>query len=90
MVLPFSTTPNENQIQNTNLLGQLSQLVKNPALEIGKIATDALFAPTGSGVIDIYLTNMQGNRDFMATDAFGAWKYTKPRDFHEGSRENTK
>lgn len=86
----FTTTPNENQIQSTNLFDQLSKIVSSPAIQIGKIATETLFRPTGSGVIDIYLTDVQGNRDFMATDVFNSWKYTKPNNFQEGSRENTK
>ena len=86
----FTTSPNENANTTTalGLLPQLSKLV-DPTGISGTLA-ERIITPGGSGLLDVYLMNYEGQTGFLAKDALGTWTYTKPSCYIEGTRENFK
>jgi hypothetical protein len=95
----FTTSPNESEANplNKNLkLGlQLTNLLLNSAIESTTIGLTAKAAfqvlkPTGAGVVDIYLTDLEGHNQFIKKDILGFWPNSDPKTYKEGSRENAK
>ncbi|MGB0521417.1 MAG: tetratricopeptide repeat protein [Flammeovirgaceae bacterium] len=80
----------KSTINLTNQVGKaLTSLVGNANIST-LIAQSAfkLVAPTGARVCDIYLADYNGSQSFKERDALGFYKYTKPANYPEGTREN--
>lgn len=95
----FTTTLNESNKtsieESINLSGQLMQLISSSAINTSGVTLPAkaiyqIIKPTGVGVIDAYLVDQSGYRDFYKKDALGMWLYPKPGFYAEGTVENQK
>lgn len=84
----FSTTPNKETVQSLKLVPQLTRIVDKTGLATNAIAL--LTAPTGVGVVDIFLTDAKGVNNLMAKDMLGMWAYTDPGSYPEGTIKNAK
>lgn len=80
----ISTTPNQSNNVNLNLVSQLTRLIDHSGMTA--IVSSSLFAPSGNGgACDIYLMNRNNKDDFIRkADMNGGNFYYQP----EGSREN--
>ena len=47
-----------------------------------------IILPKGTGVIDVYLTDVNGERQFKQRNSMGMWVHEKPNHFIEFSKEN--
>lgn len=80
----ISTTPNESNNVNLNLVSQLTRLIDNSGMT-AKISS-SLFAPTGNGgACDIYLMNRSNKDDFIRKAEMNGGNFYYQA---EGSRES--
>jgi tetratricopeptide (TPR) repeat protein len=87
----FHSIANDEKLkmENQGLVTQLTKIAANPKFEISKVIIGSILTPTGSGVIDIYLSNYEGSQNFMKK-SFGSYDYKDIGNYAEGSRQNIK
>lgn len=83
----FTTTPAPTN-DNLNLLTQLTNFydITGASSTIVK----SLSVPDGSAPIDVFLMNQNNLANFYKKDVFGAYQYSEPGSYSEGTVKNTK
>jgi hypothetical protein len=90
----LATNTSATQIDGGQKLStQLASLISGGAISasgvsvVGNIAYQ-IIKPTGSGSVDIYLTDRNGLQQFEQTDALGTYNYDVPAFYREGTAQN--
>lgn len=88
----FTTSKKEGGGDNIKLLKQVTDFVAKGLLGSNVIGITTNLAyqvikPTGAGVVDVYLTDAEGQEQFFAT-SWNRYSYAKPERTFDGSREN--
>lgn len=94
----FSTVATSNanqQVQSAGLEMQIARLIANGALNILKAGlvtnvASQLIKPTGSGSVDIYLTDANGLKQFEQKDIVGLYTNDVPAFYREGTAQNSR
>lgn len=90
------TTSNEKQrVQSSGLEMQIAKLITDGALNLigAGLVTNVvaqLIKPSGSGSVDIYLTDSIGLKQFEKTDLVGMYSYNVPVFYKEGTAQNSR
>lgn len=83
----FTTTPSMSTT-SLNLFSQLSKIYDITGTSAAVI--NALSVPDGFAPIDVFLMNRQNQQDFNKKDFFGAFQYSEPGSYFEGTARNTR
>ncbi|MBE9461636.1 tetratricopeptide repeat protein [Dyadobacter subterraneus] len=89
-------TSNANQrVQSSGLEMQIARLITDGALNLigAGLVTNVvaqLIKPSGSGSVDIYLTDANGLKQFEKTDLVGMYSYNVPAFYKEGTAQNSR
>lgn len=90
------TTSNEKQrVQSSGLEMQIAKLITDGALNLigAGLVTNVvaqLIKPSGSGSVDVYLTDSIGLKQFEKTDLVGMYSYNVPVFYKEGTAQNSR
>ncbi|MCF0055009.1 M48 family metallopeptidase [Dyadobacter sp. CY356] len=90
------TTSNEKQrVQSSGLEMQIARLISDGALSLigAGLVTNVvaqLIKPSGSGAVDIYLTDANGQKQFEKTNLVGLHSYDVPVFYKEGTAQNSR
>jgi hypothetical protein len=94
----FSTVKTNDastKLEGSGLEIQIAKLIANGALNVIKagMATNVvsqLIKPTGSGVVDVYLTDNKGFKEFEKKDLVGMYDVDVPTFYEEGTAQNSR
>lgn len=90
------TTGNEKQkVQSSGLEMQIARLISDGALSLigAGLVTNVvaqLIKPSGSGAVDVYLTDGNGLKQFEKKDLVGLYSYDVPVFYKEGTAQNSR
>jgi hypothetical protein len=94
----FSTVKTNDagtKLKGSGLEIQIAKLIANGALNVIKAGmvtnvVSQLVKPTGSGVVDIYLTDTKGFKEFEKKDLVGMYDVDVPAFYQEGTAQNSR
>lgn len=94
----FSTVKTNDaatKLEGSGLEIQIAKLIANGALNVIKAGmvtnvVSHLVKPTGSGVVDIYLTDNKGFKEFEKKDLVGMYDVDVPTFYQEGTAQNSR
>ncbi|MCE7039711.1 tetratricopeptide repeat protein [Dyadobacter sp. CY312] len=94
----FSTVKTNDastKLTGSGLEIQIAKLIANGALNVIKagVVTNVvsqLVKPTGSGVVDVYLTDAKGLKQFEEKDLLGMYSEDVPTFYREGTAQNSR
>ncbi|GLU51223.1 tetratricopeptide repeat protein [Dyadobacter frigoris] len=94
----FATVATSNagqRVQSSGLEMQIARLITDGALNLigAGLVTNVvaqLIKPSGSGSVDIYLTDNNGLKQFEKTDLVGMYSFNAPVFYKEGTAQNSR